>query len=209
MATLERRENDLGTSPRVVWLIPRRAGWISSLYGANLTAKANNLCFQPPKKVGHKKRPCCCFSKRMCVLFFRFVFFPPHKGNMNVTACPVKTTLTTTTTTTTTTAVLGVGWGALVFCVRRFRIGLLFMVSLCTVSYIRKAVLSPISDLRKLTGAAIGATVYYSYEPVQKRYCCLFLTLEKLPELQSEPLLLVLLVRAGLAERKTLCFLPD
>ena len=34
-ATIEKRETGLGTSPRVVKLIPRRAGPISSLYGAN------------------------------------------------------------------------------------------------------------------------------------------------------------------------------
>ena len=40
-ATIENRENVLGTSPRVVKLVPRRAGSVSSLYGAitNLKAK--------------------------------------------------------------------------------------------------------------------------------------------------------------------------
>ena len=38
--TLEEREADLGTSPRVVRLIPRRAGSISSLYGAKTNSKA-------------------------------------------------------------------------------------------------------------------------------------------------------------------------
>ena len=39
-ATLEKRETGLGTSPRVVGLIPRRAGSISSLYGAITDLKA-------------------------------------------------------------------------------------------------------------------------------------------------------------------------
>ena len=57
-ATIEKRENGLGTSPRVVKLIPRRAGSISSLYGAltNLKAKKSYVC-NLKKKVPHKKRP--------------------------------------------------------------------------------------------------------------------------------------------------------
>ena len=45
-ATLEKRKTDLGTSPRVVRLIPRRAGLISSVYEAktNLNAKKNSVC---------------------------------------------------------------------------------------------------------------------------------------------------------------------
>ena len=39
-ATIEKRENGLGTSPRVVELIPRRAGSISSLLGAKTNLKA-------------------------------------------------------------------------------------------------------------------------------------------------------------------------
>ena len=41
LRTIEKRETGLGTSPRVVRLIPRRAGSISSLNGAitNLKAK--------------------------------------------------------------------------------------------------------------------------------------------------------------------------
>ena len=49
-ATLEKRKTDLGTSPRVVRLIPSRAGSISSLYGAKTNLKAKNLCLQPQKK---------------------------------------------------------------------------------------------------------------------------------------------------------------
>ena len=37
IATLPKRDSDLGTSPRVVKLIPRRAGSISSIYGPKLT----------------------------------------------------------------------------------------------------------------------------------------------------------------------------
>ena len=48
--TIEKRENGLGTSPRVVELIPRRAGSISSLYGALTNLKAKKLCLQPQKK---------------------------------------------------------------------------------------------------------------------------------------------------------------
>ena len=57
-ATLEKRKTDLGTSPRVVRLIPRRAGSISSLYGAktNLKAKKNSVC-NLKRKVPHNKRP--------------------------------------------------------------------------------------------------------------------------------------------------------
>ena len=44
-ATLKKRKTGLGTSPRVVRLIPRRPGSISSLYGANtdLKAKRNSV----------------------------------------------------------------------------------------------------------------------------------------------------------------------
>ena len=42
-ATLEERKTGLGTSPGVVRLVPRRAGSISLLYGAN-TTKTNYLC---------------------------------------------------------------------------------------------------------------------------------------------------------------------
>ena len=44
-ATLEKRETDLGTSPRVARLIPSRSGSISSLYGAKtkLKAKKTNI----------------------------------------------------------------------------------------------------------------------------------------------------------------------
>ena len=54
-AALKKREihwTDLGTSPRVVRLAPRRAGSVSSLYGAktNLKAKKKNSILQPQKK---------------------------------------------------------------------------------------------------------------------------------------------------------------
>ena len=49
-ATLEKRETDLGTSPRVVRLIPRRAGSISSLYGAITNLKAKKALFVTPQK---------------------------------------------------------------------------------------------------------------------------------------------------------------
>ena len=58
-ATLEKRETGLGTSSRfVVRLIPRRAGSISSFYGAKTGLKAQKkkiiiiikLCMQPHKK---------------------------------------------------------------------------------------------------------------------------------------------------------------
>ena len=55
-ATIEKRENGLGTSPRVVKLIPRRAGSISSLYGALTNLEAKKLC-NLKKKVPHKTRP--------------------------------------------------------------------------------------------------------------------------------------------------------
>ena len=48
-ATLEKRKTDLGTSPRVVKLLPRRAGSISSLYGAKPDLKAKKA-LQPKKK---------------------------------------------------------------------------------------------------------------------------------------------------------------
>ena len=38
-ATLQKREADVGTSPRVVRIIPRRAGSISSLDGAKTILK--------------------------------------------------------------------------------------------------------------------------------------------------------------------------
>ena len=44
-ATREKRETGLGTSPRVVKLIPRRAGSISSLYGAKTNLKAKKSPF--------------------------------------------------------------------------------------------------------------------------------------------------------------------
>ena len=58
-ATIEKRQTGLGTSSRVVKVIPRRAGSISSLYGAksNLKAKKNYVC-NLKKKVPHNKRPC-------------------------------------------------------------------------------------------------------------------------------------------------------
>ena len=49
-ATLEERKTDLGTSPRVVRLIPRRAGSISSLYGAKPNLKAKKYPFATSKK---------------------------------------------------------------------------------------------------------------------------------------------------------------
>ena len=49
-ATIEKRYTGLGTSPSVVKLIPRRAGSISSLYGAKTNLQAKNLCLQPKKK---------------------------------------------------------------------------------------------------------------------------------------------------------------
>ena len=51
-ATVEKRKTDLGTSPRVVRLIPRSAGSISSLHGAktNLKAKENTLFATSEKK---------------------------------------------------------------------------------------------------------------------------------------------------------------
>ena len=49
-ATIDKRETGLGTSPRVVKLIPGRAGLISSLYGAKTNFKAKNLCLQTSKK---------------------------------------------------------------------------------------------------------------------------------------------------------------
>ena len=49
-ATLEKRKTDLGTSPRVVRLIPRRAGSISSLYRAKTNLKAKKTLFATSKK---------------------------------------------------------------------------------------------------------------------------------------------------------------
>ena len=51
-ATIEKRQTGLGTSSRVVKVIPRRAGSISSLYGAksNLKAKKNSVCNLEKKK---------------------------------------------------------------------------------------------------------------------------------------------------------------
>ena len=49
-ATIEKRETDLGTSPRVARLIPRRAGSISSLYGAKTNLKAKEALFATSKK---------------------------------------------------------------------------------------------------------------------------------------------------------------
>ena len=48
-------KNDLGTSPREVRLIPRRAGSISTLYGAITHFKAKKSLL-PPKKMPHEKR---------------------------------------------------------------------------------------------------------------------------------------------------------
>ena len=54
-ATLEKRETDLGTPPKVVRLIPRRAGSVYFIYGAKTNSKARkNLLFATSKK---KKRP--------------------------------------------------------------------------------------------------------------------------------------------------------
>ena len=50
-ATIERRETGLGTSPRVVRLIPGRAGWISSLHGAKTSLKAKNSLFATSIKI--------------------------------------------------------------------------------------------------------------------------------------------------------------
>ena len=55
-ATLEKRKTDVGAYPRVVRLIPRRAGSIYSLYGAKTNMKAN-LFATSKKKVPHSKRP--------------------------------------------------------------------------------------------------------------------------------------------------------
>ena len=49
-ATLEKRETGLGTSPRVVGLIPRRADSILSRYGAKTNWKQTKLRFQPTSK---------------------------------------------------------------------------------------------------------------------------------------------------------------
>ena len=55
---VERVETDLGTSPRVVRLIPRRAGSISSLYGAKTYSKAKNISVcNLDENVRRKKRP--------------------------------------------------------------------------------------------------------------------------------------------------------
>ena len=54
-ATFEKRETDLGgTSPRVVKLIPRRAGSISSCYGANLLIAWNKK--KTPSETWKKNR---------------------------------------------------------------------------------------------------------------------------------------------------------
>ena len=44
-ATIEKRENGLGASLRVVELIPRRAGSISAIYGAVTNLKAKKALF--------------------------------------------------------------------------------------------------------------------------------------------------------------------
>ena len=49
-ATLEKRKTDLGTSPRVVRLIPSRAGSLSSLYEAKTNLKAKKSLFATSKK---------------------------------------------------------------------------------------------------------------------------------------------------------------
>ena len=50
-AILEERETGLGTSPRVVRLIPRKAGSISSPYGAKTNLKEKKkVCLQPKEK---------------------------------------------------------------------------------------------------------------------------------------------------------------
>ena len=56
--TLEKRETDLGTSPRVVRLIPRKAGSISFLYVAKTNLKAKKMSVRNlRKKIPNKKRP--------------------------------------------------------------------------------------------------------------------------------------------------------
>ena len=55
-ATLEKRETDLGTSPRVVRLIPRRTGSISSLYGVKTNLKTKALFATSTKNVPHNGR---------------------------------------------------------------------------------------------------------------------------------------------------------
>ena len=50
-AALEKRKIDLGTFPRVVRLIPRSAGSISSLYGAKLIWKQKKSLFATSKKM--------------------------------------------------------------------------------------------------------------------------------------------------------------
>ena len=49
-ATIEKRQTGLGTSSRVVKVIPRRAGSISSLYGAKPNLKAKKTLLATSKK---------------------------------------------------------------------------------------------------------------------------------------------------------------
>ena len=60
-ATLEKRKTDLGTSPRVLRLIPRRAGSISTLYGAKTNLKAKKKLCKLKKNVPPNKRPKHCW----------------------------------------------------------------------------------------------------------------------------------------------------
>ena len=70
-ATIEKRETGLGTSPRVVKLIPRRAVSISSLHGAKTNLKAKKNMLATSKK---KSRVTNGLTAVFSIFFAAFVF---------------------------------------------------------------------------------------------------------------------------------------